>query len=94
MGGGSQVSDFTLPTPTLRTAHHTQVCQFSSSRLDILPHLWIEKFATLQDDVPPKPAPEIIRIVEKSYGKPIGQLVRACVRGRAPFGWLVCLNEP
>lgn len=70
------------------------MCQFSSSRLDILPHLWIEKFATLQDDVPPKPAPEIIRIVEKSYGKPIGQLVRACVRGRAPFGWLVCLNEP
>lgn len=50
-----------------------QVCQFSSSRLDILPHLWIEKFSTLQDDVPPKPAPEIIRIVEKSYGKPIGQ---------------------
>jgi len=33
--------------------------------LDILPHIWIERFATLQDDVPPKPGHEIIKIVEK-----------------------------
>ena len=54
--------------------YYVKVCQFSSSRLDILPHIWIEKFATLQDDVPPKPAPEIVRIVERSYGKPIDEV--------------------
>jgi hypothetical protein len=43
--------------PSLYTHTHTH-----THRLDILPHLWVETFAALQDDVPPKPADEIIRI--------------------------------
>lgn len=54
--------------------YYVKICQFSSSRLDILPHIWIERFSTLQDDVPPKPGHEIIKIVENSYGKPIGEI--------------------
>lgn len=37
----------------------------SSLLPDILPHIWIDRFTTLQDDVPPKPGHEIIRIVER-----------------------------
>ncbi|TFJ87962.1 hypothetical protein NSK_000782 [Nannochloropsis salina CCMP1776] len=54
--------------------YYVKICQFSSSRLDILPHIWIDRFTTLQDDVPPKPGHEIIRIVESSYGRPIEEI--------------------
>lgn len=45
--------------------------QLLSTRPDVLPHLYIDEFRKLQDDVPPLPAEDIKRQIEKQLGQPV-----------------------
>jgi predicted unusual protein kinase regulating ubiquinone biosynthesis (AarF/ABC1/UbiB family) len=48
--------------------------QFLSTRVDLFPVEVTQELAGLQDDVPPDPHKEIVRVVEQTFGRPIGTL--------------------
>lgn len=49
-------------------------CQFLGTRADILPPQYIEVLSQLHDRVPPRPAAEIIAVLESELGRPHRQL--------------------
>jgi ubiquinone biosynthesis protein len=48
--------------------------QILSTRVDVLPPVYVEELEKLQDDVPPDDAETIISIVEQEFGAPIDEL--------------------
>lgn len=48
--------------------------QLLSARSDLLPAIWIEELASLQDDAPPVSYPEIERALEQALGAPVERL--------------------
>lgn len=48
--------------------------QFLSTRVDLFPVQVTSELAGLQDDVPPDPYTEIVRVVEETFGRPIYRL--------------------
>lgn len=48
--------------------------QFASTRPDLLPRVYTETLADLQDRVPPRPYPAIRAAVERELGRPLGKV--------------------
>lgn len=48
--------------------------QFFSARADVMPEEYLQELAKLQDEVPPVDFEEIKKVIEQSFGKPIGEV--------------------
>jgi ubiquinone biosynthesis protein len=51
-----------------------KVGQLLSARPDLLPSVWVETLACLQDAAPPVPSEEILAVVERELGAPVDEL--------------------
>ena len=51
-----------------------KLAQLLSARADILPEPYLSAVGTLQDQVPPDPADEIVAVIESELGKPVDEL--------------------
>ena len=51
-----------------------KVGQLLSARPDLLPSVWVETLACLQDAAPPVPSEEILAVVERELGAPVEEL--------------------
>jgi aarF domain-containing kinase len=54
-----------------------KTCQFLGSRADILMEEYVETLSLLHDAVPPRPWPEMRRVIERELGAPVEQLFAA-----------------
>ena len=52
-------------------------CQYLGARADLMPPEWVDVLARLQDRVPPRPLPEIRRMVEAEFGRPLEAVFRS-----------------
>jgi ubiquinone biosynthesis protein len=48
--------------------------QLMSMRSDILPQAYCDELMKLQSDVPAMPFDEVCRVIEDSYGRPVGEV--------------------
>ncbi len=48
--------------------------QFVGTRTDIFPAAYTARLSHLQDRVPPRPASEVRRTIERQFGRPVGQI--------------------
>ncbi len=51
-----------------------KLAQLFSARADLLPEPYLSEIGKLQDQVPPHPPAEIMRVIEDELGKPVGEL--------------------
>jgi predicted unusual protein kinase regulating ubiquinone biosynthesis (AarF/ABC1/UbiB family) len=51
-----------------------KLAQLLSARADILPEPYLSQISTLQDQVPPDPPEDIIAVLEKELGRPVGDV--------------------
>ncbi len=51
-----------------------KLAQLLSARADIFPEPYLSSIGTLQDQVTPDPADEIVRVIERELGSPVGEL--------------------
>ena len=51
-----------------------KLAQLFSARADILPEPYLSEVGTLQDQVPPDPPDEIVKVLESELGKPLAEL--------------------
>lgn len=49
-------------------------CQFLGTRADILPHEYVDILSQLHDRVPPRPAKQMIDVIEAELGRPCAEL--------------------
>jgi aarF domain-containing kinase len=53
---------------------YIKLAQLGSTRPDVLAEPYLSRAAQLQDDAPSKPLEEICAIIERSYGRPVGEV--------------------
>ena len=51
-----------------------KVGQFLSARLDVLPHEITDELSGLQDEVRPEKVEDILKVIEREFGRPVGEL--------------------
>ncbi len=51
-----------------------KVGQLLSARPDLLPSVWVDSLSCLQDAAPPVPIDEILEVLERELGAPVGEL--------------------
>jgi ubiquinone biosynthesis protein len=70
--------------------------QVLSTRRDLLPVDLADELAKLQDQVPPFPSAQAVAVLERAFGKPVGEVfaqLRRPSRWRAPR-WRRCTSPP
>ena len=60
-----------------------KIAQVFAGRADLLPEPYLSAVSTLTDRVPPVPAPDIVRVIETAYARPLARAVHRLESGAA-----------